>query len=435
MTTIYLVTMYLASPIENAIIFYFLIRNFGFKDEKLWRKWVSLLVYTFVIIIAHFINKIPNGDIILSIFVIGVYWIYSRVILNGKAIMQLLCCFTVFLFLILINTLTFQLVGMTTHIDVEKLMHNEDLLKVWIFVLSKVLLFICVEILLYILKRNQINLRKKEWVTLIFVFTVSVVISCSIYTLVISNPNNKGTNINLIIVLIGIFILNIFIYHSILKISRDNQRILETKLADLQRQEVANQLLQISEAEDNESKMRHDYKNHLMCLLELMQQSKSKEATNYLQNITENYVSNSVSKRVCNNTIINAVVNNKIRICNKTGINWKHSVTGDTSKLDGVACSIILFNLLDNAIEANANLTDKQISLSMYFNKKYFNIVVRNPIKESVLNNNPSLQSSKNKGRHGLGHLNVEDVVNKNGGMVDYYEKDNQFVAHILLKV
>ena len=104
--------------------------------------------------------------------------------------------------------------------------------------------------------------------------------------------------------------------------------------------------------------------------------------------------------------------------------------------LDGVDTSIVLFNLLDNAIDANMHNENKWISLEMYQEKRYFNIFVKNPIKESVLKKNPKLISTKSSsGKHGLGHLNVEDAVNKNGGIVEYYEKDNTFIAHIMMKI
>lgn len=435
MDVIYLLAKYLASPIENAIIMYFLIRNFGFKDGAVWKRCFTVLSFIIVVLIAQLTVLVPNGYILIPIVVIIVYWIYCRITLHGRSIMQLLCCFTVFLIMILVNAFVYQIVSMTMGVSVDSLIHNEKFVKVWLFILSKLVLFVCIEVLLHILKRNQLNLRKGEWFTLIIVFSVSFAISVSIYTLITAYPDDKISNIELIVILIGIFILNIYIYHSILKMSRDNQKILESELADLQRHEMATQLLQISEAESNEARLLHDYKNHLICIQELLQTSRYDDAGKYIENITESYQNKAVSEKICNNAVINAVVNSKIRTCRKRGIRWEHDVTGDTSRLDGVTCSIVLFNLLDNAIEAYEGTENKDISLSMYYNKNYFNIVVKNYIDKSVLDINPQLSSSKKKGRHGLGHLNVQEVVEKNGGMVEYYEKNNQFIAHVMLKV
>lgn len=435
MEIIYFITKHMASPIENLMILYFLIRNFGFRDGKIWRKGIVLATYIIAIFMAQLTKIIPNGDVIVTISVIGIFWLCCIIALNGKFVMQLLCCLTIFIIIFLATTISFQIIIMTSRTDTSSIINSESFLMIWVFVLSKVILYASIEILLYVLKRNQLELRKREWLTLVIVFCVSIIISITVYMLSMPYPKDMTINFKLLIVLIGVFILNIYIYHSFLKLSRENQRILKSRLADLQRQEMANQLLQISEADDNAAKMQHDYKNHLMCIQELLRVNKSNEAEIYIQKITENYFSNLVTQKICNNAVINSVVNNKIRMCKKMNIIWEHNVTGDTRKLDGVTCSIVLFNLLDNAIEANEFIEKKKVTLSMYFNKNYFHIIVKNPIIESVLNNNPTLKSSKSKGRHGLGHVNVQDVVEKNEGIVEYYESDAQFIAHVMIKV
>lgn len=432
---LYVITRYFASPIENMMILYFLIRNFGFRDCKLWRKVFTVIIFLTAILMANLTAFVPNGDVIMTVSVIVVFWIYCIVTLNGKYVMQLLCCLTAFIIIVLANSLSFQVLAAVYNVDMETIIYNNGFLMVWVFVLSKVVFYILIEVLLYIFKRNQISLSKKEWLTLLIVFIVSIVIAFAVYTMSVPYPNVRVTNLKIFIVLVGVFILNIYIYHSLIKLSSENQRILKSKLADLQRQEMANQLLQISEAYNNEAKLRHDCKNHFICLKDLLSSQKYEEAKNYIQGVTENYLGNSVTQKVCNNAVINSVVNNKIRMCKKENIMWEHNVTGDTSQLDSVTCSIVLFNLLDNAIEANSNIKNKSVTLTMYINKNYFHIVVKNPIKESVLKNNPTMKSSKKSGRHGLGHVNVQEIVEKNGGIVEYYESEEKFIAHVMLKL
>lgn len=431
---VYLIATYLASPIENIMILYFLIRNFGYRDEKCRRKIATVATFLIAVLMANLTPIVPNGDVIMSIAVIGVYWIYCIIAISGRYVMQLLCCLTAFIIIALSNSLSFQILSVIYDVDIQFIINENGILIVWIFVLSKVIFLICIEILLYVLKRNQINLRKKEWLTLVIVFIVSMIISYMVYTISVPFPSARASNLKFLIVLVGVFILNIYIYHSLIKLSRDNQRILTSRLADLQRQEMANQLLQISEADDNEAKLRHDWKNHFMCIQDLLSERKYEEAENYIQRINENYFGGLVTQKVCNNAVINSVVNNKIRMCQKMKILWEHNVTGDTSQLDGVTCSIVLFNLLDNAIEANADIENKRVTLTMYISKNYFHIIVKNPIKESVLESNPTMKSSKSKGRHGLGHINVEEVIKKNDGIVEYYETEGNFVAHVMIK-
>ena len=182
--------------------------------------------------------------------------------------------------------------------------------------------------------------------------------------------------------------------------------------------------------------MRHDYKNHLACIQTLLLEEKYDTVIDYAKKVSDFYLQQSTASEICNNHTINAVLHAKSDVCQKYGILLDIKVAGDTSTLDGVDTSIVLFNLLDNAIDANMNNENKWISLEMYQEKCYFNIFVKNPINESVLKKNPQLLSTKeSSGKHGLGHLNVADAVNKNGGIVEYYEKDNTFIAHIMMKI
>lgn len=94
----------------------------------------------------------------------------------------------------------------------------------------------------------------------------------------------------------------------------------------------------------------------------------------------------------------------------------------------------ILFNLLDNAIEAcEKNKKEKRIVCQIAREADEVNIFLENSIDQSVLAENPSFETTKDKkDQHGMGHLIVEEQVKRLGGMVEYYE-DEMFCAHIYL--
>lgn len=350
--------------------------------------------------------------------------------------LQMLCCFTPFIMITLINTLTYQLVAMSFNISIDALLTSDSYMMIWIFIITRVLLYVFIQVILRVMKRSRLNLRKREWITFLIVFLVSFITDTTLYLMVRNNPTDEAMNFKALIILIGIIIIDIYIYHSILSLSQENQDILHMELTELKCKELERQLFQIKDAENRETKMRHDYKNHLACIQTLLVEEKYDTVKDYAKKVSDFYLQQSTASEICNNHTINAVLHAKSDVCQKYGIPLDIKVAGDTSMLDGVDTSIVLFNLLDNAIDANMHNENKWISLEMYQEKRYFNIFVKNPIKESVLKKNPKLISTKSSsGKHGLGHLNVEDAVNKNGGIVEYYEKDNTFIAHIMMKI
>lgn len=436
MDILYTVTKYLASPIENFMILYFLVKYLDYKNDLISRKIGGVLFVIFVTLIAQFTGTFYRSDVILPIVAIIVLWIYCRWALNGGAMLQMLCCFTPFIMITLINTFTYQLVAMSFNISIDALLTSDSYMMIWIFIITRVLLYVFIQVILRVMKRSRLNLRKREWITFLIVFLVSFITDTTLYLMVRNNPTDEAMNFQALIILIGIIIIDIYIYHSILSLSQENQDILHMELTELKCKELERQLFQIKDAENRETKMRHDYKNHLTCIQTLLVEEKYDTVKDYAKKVSDFYLQQSTASEICNNHTINAVLHAKSDVCQKHDISLDIKVAGDTSTLDGVDTSIVLFNLLDNAIEANINNENKWISLEMYQEKRYFNIFVKNPINESVLKKNPQLLSTKDSsGKHGLGHLNVADAVNKNGGIVEYYEKENTFIAHIMMKI
>ena len=132
--------------------------------------------------------------------------------------------------------------------------------------------------------------------------------------------------------------------------------------------------------------------------------------------------------------IINAVFHNKMSICKEKGIDISCDITGSVKCLDNLIVGSILFNLLDNAIEAcEKNQKEKRIICRIAREADEVNIFVENSIEQSVLAENQLLETTKDKkDQHGMGHLIVEEQVKRLGGMVEYYE-DKMFCAHVYL--
>lgn len=111
-------------------------------------------------------------------------------------------------------------------------------------------------------------------------------------------------------------------------------------------------------------------------------------------------------------------------------------VVGDLSEIDGMEMGSILFNLLDNAIEATRQnkKVEKKIICNINKEEGATEIFIKNSIDQSVLWKNSDLRTSKaNKALHGIGQQIVRSLVEKMEGMIDFYEEDKMFCVHIYL--
>lgn len=95
----------------------------------------------------------------------------------------------------------------------------------------------------------------------------------------------------------------------------------------------------------------------------------------------------------------------------------------------------MLSNLLDNAIEAAEKCEKPEIIVTIGENKAYLVFIVTNSVLQSVMTNNPDMLSTKNDPEHhGFGILNMQDIVGKYDGMLDFSEQNGKFTASAYLK-
>ena len=97
--------------------------------------------------------------------------------------------------------------------------------------------------------------------------------------------------------------------------------------------------------------------------------------------------------------------------------------------------SILLSNLLDNAINGCAGTFAPKIELTIGTRKSYTYIIVKNSIPASVLSTNPNLETNKkNKSIHGYGIISMQKIIEKYNGSIEFQEENNTFIIEIWLE-
>lgn len=100
-------------------------------------------------------------------------------------------------------------------------------------------------------------------------------------------------------------------------------------------------------------------------------------------------------------------------------------MSSDISRFSAADISVILTNLITNAIEASVRSHGEEILLELYAQRNYYCIRVANQIEKSVLESNPMLITTKNdKTAHGFGVASVKMLAEKYNSMTSFYEKE-----------
>ena len=170
----------------------------------------------------------------------------------------------------------------------------------------------------------------------------------------------------------------------------------------------------------------HEYKNHLNTIWSIAQVTAPEEIKEKLQEYISNIVDDTEEFSMLlnvENTIIKAVLYNKGQRAEKLGVKYTYNVKSNLKNisLDNSELTVILSNLLNNAIEATSMIKKKELEVFIDEDSKYYSINVKNRtegVKLSDLSNIFKMgYSTKGEGR-GYGLYNVKNIVDKYKGKI-----------------
>ncbi len=114
-------------------------------------------------------------------------------------------------------------------------------------------------------------------------------------------------------------------------------------------------------------------------------------------------------------------------------------ISGDASGINALSdidMSILIGNIMDNAIEATDKEKCATIDLSFFVRNQYQVILCKNTITVPVINRNNLFVSTKSdKKHHGFGIGSVKRVVEKYNGITDIYEENGMFCVQVMFPI
>ncbi len=201
---------------------------------------------------------------------------------------------------------------------------------------------------------------------------------------------------------------------------------LSTELSLLEQKEHSlNQYVEEAKSHYEKTKsFRHDIKNHIAVVKELLQVGKAEQAIQYIGDM-EDMAEELFFPCSTNNPVVDILVGNKLGIAKNMGINV------DCSLLLPYPCSlrdidicIILSNALDNAIHACKNMdvnTEKYIHIAGRIQGDFLMMEIENSYQ------------GKEMFKKGTGLSNIKMVAEKYNGAISIKTQGRIFVLHVLL--
>lgn len=369
-----------------------------------------------------------------SIFLCTVMFVYSVIFLRGRTYSKILVNLVVFMALIVLDFLNALVFSTISDLTVSELLTPGTSVRDFSLLTSK---FCLIPVALVIIKAFSKNKSIDRGMP----FSVVFFVGCYIIALIIRGTNYRNSNgtadsaydienLAILTILLVFCILNA-VYTFYLNFNYINKREFEMLYKGIADQK--NLLEKMDDIYTEARIMRHDMKHYITLLTSLINDNKIDEAKKTLQEMSEQKVFAPVIKYSASE-VINAILNEKQNECDKNNIRFEFKISGSVSRKYELDISIILANLLDNAIEYEKSIAKKSIILKMHEHKGMYYISVYNRIEHSVLEANPTFETTKeDKSLHGVGIRSIKRHVEKLDGCYQYLEENGYFLTYITL--
>ena len=270
----------------------------------------------------------------------------------------------------------------------------------------------------------SVGKQARAWVPLSVVFPLStLLIIWQIYTF----PNEPQ------IWQICLLILDVVDVVALLLLDHLEQSAVnrEKLVAAAERARVQDENIQaLSQAYAGQRKMTHDYRAQLSTLSELLEDGDLENAKAYLSEMRTRQ-----SERVLlvntHNAAIDAVLNQKGYAGLRQRIDMRFRVNDLSAlKLPRVDVTIVLANLIDNAMEACSQMpqTERWVSVQILYGHKMLSISIVNPSRPVQIIGGQIATTKPDPLLHGFGLRNVEDILEKYHAEYTFSFEDGRFI-------
>ena len=177
-------------------------------------------------------------------------------------------------------------------------------------------------------------------------------------------------------------------------------------------------------------RMRHDIANHLDTMQALLENSRSGEAAAYLSELKAGAYDSTLG--ICENPIIDAFLHNKIESAGAAGVEIRARVSLSAGlPVSNVDLVRAFGNLLDNAVEACADIAGACVSLRCAQLSGCLVICTENPVSHAPAEKQRRIPELE----RGVGSRVLKDLAEKYNGSLKQEQKDGVFMAELILNL
>lgn len=275
--------------------------------------------------------------------------------------------------------------------------------------------------------KRSYYIKNSHWLAMLSVPVISIIVCIRILL-----PDRRGVRSTIVLFLLFI---NVFIFYLHDEVQKSYIETAKQEEMKIQMSQYAKELEMMMKSQDRLNKIHHDYKHHLITIGAMAKTGGNEEILSYLkqmENIARTALCHHLYTENRNmNNLLNYILEDSKSVIENPEISVEIPNHIGEELFD---ISIIVGNLMDNAIRGTAASDERRLSFQMYYGKGIMNIQIENSIKDTPkVRNGIYLTTKSRKEGHGIGLQNVKLVVEKYHGQMEICHTEKSFQVKILL--
>lgn len=382
--------------------------------ERRYGNKVFWSISTIWIFVSFLILNIEGSTLsFIKIFLVPfLFWIMNRLLYQSHWVQSIFISTMVYAVFNGLGYILEILVALKFNLKFHQLIHNRILYTIIGGISTLIILLISITIRRY---RTPItnSVSNRRWMLLSTLFPLSsMIILLLLYILIESERSNHKLMLLCISLMIIENIVVIFFIDHLQQSTREHEALVMIQEKERIQEESLHAL---SLAYESQRKSTHDFRKHISTISTLISKNQVKIAQEYINQLIEHQTERILLVNTHNSTI-DAVLNQKGYLAKQYDIDMRFEVNDLSGiKMKSIDCTILLGNLLDNAIEACNNLKEREkwIQVSVIRDFEILFISVLNPSVPVKIINNEIASTKENPSFHGFGIRNIKDILHK----------------------
>lgn len=367
-----------------------------------------------------------------SLIYIAILEIYTLACCKGNIFLRIIIPLITFSINTVISLAFGYTISYLSGVSIMELATQSSYLRMLCIIVINLLNVFIYYLIIRIKSKDIVLNRFTDVTAFIIIPVVSMLIIYSTFKVLQLSGFNHNLLIYLILICLSVAFISVLMWILLEKISRSNEIKTQFLLTKQREEMYQTTALQVNEQIDKISKIRHDIKNNLCCISELLKDGKYNEAKKICHTSMKNLKGSFVPVNTTN-PYLNAIVNVELEKSIKNNVAMNVHISDELSdQITPTDIISIIGNMCDNAIEylsaCPADVRTMELSVSRKAN--YSVIICKNYLCSSVLNENQTLTTTKkDTTMHGKGFAIIQEKIDTMNGYFNISEEADSFIV------